>query len=517
MQRKIRTRISIGLLALLIMIGSNALAVSQTIKWTANETIGLALGNVILLASMAFLYGLCRLYPRLQNLPDDRIKRHYKISFWLLGGLMFIVPFFFMIDPNTSLHRWDFFMIFQTTSHLAGRPFGTVYDTPMSYFLRYPNNQFLGIVINGIFAPFAHHAWLKTVMMTGLSSLLTALGLLSTSRLVKLLKNERMATFFNVAALGFLPFYFYGAQLYTDTLTLPFVAASSLFFVKAYQAKARKQQLGWSLLACALVVLGYLFKPTVAIVLLAALVFLVINRKWKKCLALLLIFLALFGIGRQVNQAVIATQPGFHAAAQYRYNFPMMHWIMMSWDPQNSTGGFNLKLRQYTQSIPGKTAKNQAVSRRFWQNLQQMGPSGILRQIGRKLAYTWALPDLNSTFYTYAHVNPLLNRFFDYLPMGPDKGSGNFVGWFMLKVSQMLYWLPIVLLLWKEILVQLVHPKRWGHLESFPMITVFGLSMFLILWEANTRYLYSFAPLILVIALGGFGKIFDRKMKRENE
>ena len=77
---------------------------------------------------------------------------------------------------------------------------------------------------------------------------------------------------------GFLPFYVYGAQLYSDTITLPFVSFGLLFFIYAIKSDKLNRQILWYFLATLLTVLGYEFKPTVLIVLIAALVFLGLNK-----------------------------------------------------------------------------------------------------------------------------------------------------------------------------------------------------------------------------------------------
>ncbi|MFC4651702.1 glycosyltransferase family 39 protein [Lactococcus nasutitermitis] len=498
MKKKITRKTQIYLLvAAIIWLITNGIAIYFTPILDETHWIGLILGNIVFLVTLAYLTGVFQLNQHLPKMSELRIKRYYRYSFWILAFGMFLIPFFFMIHLPDSLHLWDYFTIFNSTTQLHGQPFGT-YNTHMSYYLRYPNNQFFGIVFNQLFAGVASNIFFKNLLVTGTSSLLTSLGLLAMSQTVKNLSGVSLALLFNVAAFGFLPFYFYGAQLYTDTVTLPFIALAVLFFVKSWQAKSAKYQLIWASVASCVTVVGYIFKPTVAIVFIAALVFLIINKKWRKTLVVLALFLAFWGVGHSFTQATIASQSGFSQKAQIKYNFPMMHWIMMSWSPKSKDGGFNLSLREYTQSISGKTAKNKADTQLFLSNIEQMGVGGIIHQIGRKLAYTWTFSDLNSSFYTYRHANPLVYHYFDYLP---NKKTGNITGWLMLKAAEMLFWLPLVLLLWKQIFTQLFSPNKWSNPWSFLMIIILGLSLFLILWEANSRYLYSFAPILIAIAI----------------
>lgn len=121
-------------------------------------------------------------------------------------------------------------------------------------------------------------------------------------------------------ALGFLTFYVYGAQLYSDTITLPFVSFGLLFFIYAIKSDKLNRQILWYFLATLLTVLGYEFKPTVLIVLIAALVFLGLNKKWKQLLLLIPMFALLFVGGHFMVKATIATEPAFSQEANERHN-----------------------------------------------------------------------------------------------------------------------------------------------------------------------------------------------------
>ncbi len=525
------------MIGLFILI--NGIAVSITKSWNSDHIIALVLGNLLLVAAYFYFIGIFRLSKKLfapKNemeiidesvskiesksflLTDLSVKKYYQISFWAVALVTFILPFLFMIHVPDSKHAWDYFVIFNSTTELHGQSFGLLPETAsrLGYFLRYPNNQFLGILFNQIFSPFAENVLLKMWVVTAVSALLTSLGVLAGTLSVKALSGKRHAILYNVCALGFLPFYVYGAQLYSDTITLPFVSFGLLFFIYAIKSDKLNRQILWYFLATLLTVLGYEFKPTVLIVLIAALVFLGLNKKWKQLLLLIPMFALLFVGGHFMVKATIATEPAFSQEANERHNLPMMHWIAMSWAPSNKTGGFNKKIRQYSESFPTYEAKKEADKQLFIDNIKKMGPAGIVRQIGRKLSYTWLYGDLNSTFYTYYHENKFINRYFDYLSgtsLTSLDGPGNITGWFMLKAVQTLYWIGLVVLLWRQIWRILSRKKNWSNPWFVPALAFVGLSFFLILWETNSRYLYQFAP--VMIALASLGLI-DNQFKNPN-
>ena len=525
----------------LLMVGLfiliNKMAISLTKTWDSVHIISLLLGNILLIATYFYFIGILKLSKKLfvsknvltdkavskiKLLTDSSVKKYYQISFWGLALVTFILPFLFMIHVPDSKHAWDYFVIFDSTTELHGRSFGLLPDTVsrLGYFLRYSNNQFLGILFNKIFAPFAWNIHLKLWMVTALSALLTSLGVLALSLVVKALSGKRQALLYNVCAFGFLPFYVYGAQLYSDTIILPFIAFGLLFFIYAFKSQRLKEQVIWYFLASLSIVLGYTFKPTVLIIFVAIFIFLMINKKGKQLLLLIPLFAILFVGGHFMVKATIASEPAFSQQANERRNLPLMHWIAMSWAPTNKTGGFNQKIREYSESFPTYAAKQKADEKLFIDNVKKMGLSGIVRQIGRKLAYTWFWGDLNSAFYTYHHENKFINKYFDYFSgttLTAPKGPGNITGWFMLKAIQTLYWIALVFLMWRQIWRILRRKKNWASPWLVLALAVCGLSFFLIIWEANSRYLYQFAPIMIALAsLGLVDNYFKKKKVKES-
>ncbi len=516
-----------------IFILINGIALVITPKWHPDHVVALLLGNLLLIGALfyfVYVYKLaCRLkqpIPALENaaksdlavnqpfgLTEMQVQVGYRKTFVLLLVLSFVLPFFFMIHVPDSPHAWDYFVIFNSTTALQGHSFENLPMTPdrLGYFLRYPNNQFLGILFNKLFAPFAGNIQLKMWIVTAVSALLTTVGTLAGSLVVKSLSGKRPAMLYNVMAMGFIPFYLYGAQLYSDTVTLPFVSLSLLFFCYALKAVTQTQWYLWLAVGTLFAVVGFQFKPTVLIVLLAVLGYLLLNKKWSSLLVLFCFLVVGFVGTHQLVKTTVANEPAFSKAANDRYNLPMSHWLAMSWSPENKTGGFNKKIRLYSESFPNYAAKDKADKALLRDNFKTMGFGGVVRQIGRKLSYMWPFGDLNAAFYTYRHENPLVKRYFDYIDRG-TKPQGNITGWFMLKAVQTIYWVFLVILLWREIWWLLSKKKNWANLWFIPALAFFGLSVFLILWETNSRYLYHFAPLMIALAAQNLTRLLDNKL-----
>jgi hypothetical protein len=496
-----------------IWLGMNIYVISQTPRWSEKYITAFILGNLCLFASAAYIVFIYKVAVKIFSKPDrfgeNQIQKFYQKTLWILGLAALIIPFFFIVSVPYSAHNWDFFEIFVNTSYLHGRGFSNLpmTENQLLYFLRYPNNQLFGIVSNVLFAPFGTTA--KIWVETGLSAVLTSISVVSGSLIVKNIASEKIALLYNIGAFGFVPFYLYGAEFYTDTASLPFGMIGFLFIIYALKAEKWQKQGIWWILASLVISIGYAIKPTVFILMIAVVAFLVWNRKWRQLFIMLPVAAVLFIGVHEGVKAVISSDPAFSQEANNRYNLPLEHWVAMSFAPENEYGGFDPKVLAYSESFPNVAAKKKADIKLFLSNLKKQGVPGVVLQLGRKIDYTWFNGDLSDFFYTYHHQNPLVFRYFDWTAFAPNEG--NVTGWLLIKAAQTLYWLALVPLMWYEIFVALF--KKKGSFWFVPALSMVGLTAFLLIWEANSRYLYNFAPLMIMLAVMGLIDFLKRRKK----
>ncbi|MCL2858818.1 MAG: glycosyltransferase family 39 protein, partial [Streptococcaceae bacterium] len=502
----------------LIFLGFNAYVISQTPQWTEKYITSYILGNLIFLITagyMVLIYRLIRKINHSEKYDDAKIKKYYGWSLAILCVALLLVPFFFMVHVPDSAHDWDYFVVFRNAVTLQGNSFSHLPMTynELDYFLRYPNNQFFGIIVNALLSPFRNDQ-ARVLVLTTLSAVLTTLSVLSGSLIVKKIASLKTALLFNLIAFGFVPFYIYGAEFYTDTASIPFVMLGLLFMIYAVKSETRTKSILWWVLASITVFTGFAIKPTVVFPMIALFVFLIINKKWRKVVLFLPISAILF-FGVQTGvKAIIAQDPAFTAQANKRYNLPMMHWITMSMSPINQYGGFNPQILEYSLSFSDKASKAEADKALLIKNLKEMGPLGIGKQLWRKISYTWVNGDMSDFFYTYRHSNPFVFRYFDWTAF--NSNEGNITGWLLVKGAQILYWMAIAPLMFWQLGKHVFRPKNWKSDWFIPALSMFGLTVFLLIWEANSRYLYNFSPIILMLASKGLMDITSKKTKENN-
>lgn len=517
-QHQKKTKIIWLAVFIVLLIAVNVFIIAMTRHWAGKNIASLIMGNVLMVISASYLCFIFWSARRLAGLDDEKIGRFYKVSLLILGAALFLLPFFFVIWVPDSAHNWDFFQLYRNITTLQGESFSHLPFTQgygdlsgLSYYLTYANQQFYAIILNRVFGPMTP-ALPPIWVMTGVGAILTAASVLGMSFIVKTISEKKYALLFNVAAFGFFPFYIFGAQLYTDTASLPFVVFGLLFIILAIKSDFLIMQIVYWLLGLLTIFVGYVIKPTVAIVLVAVLIYLLMRRRWKMLVIAIPLIAMTFLATNQMAKSVIQSEPAFSQTGNARYNLPLLHWVTMSFAPDNKTGGYNHAVLEYSMSYPDKASKTAADKRLLIENLKKEGFPGIVRQLGRKIAYTWFNGDLNDFFYTYRHANPFVNTFFDYTTWEPNPHVGNITGWLFTRTSQMLYWIFLVPLMWYEIGLSLWKKRKT---EWFIVgLAVVGLTGFLLLWEANSRYLYNFSPLMIALATMGLVDFLGRKKKK---
>ena len=497
----------------LVLIIENTLGILKTSDWQLKNTIALILGNLLIFITAAYLIFLFKTAKNLNQLSSDKVAKYYKWSLIILSLALLIVPFFFIVHVPHSKHDWDFFVIYRDTNLLQGQTFDhlPMTENERLYFLRYPNNQFFGIVYNFVFAALSK-IMPKIIALTAVAAIFTSVSLIAGSLLVKKIADKKMGLLFNLVAFGFLPLYVYGAEFYTDTASLPFVIGGLLFIVYAIKAEKMSRQILWWTFASLVIFIGYYIKPTVAFSLIAAMLFLLLNRKWKKLMLAVPITLLLFVGVHEGVKTIIASDPAFTAKANDRYNLPLIHWVTMSFAPGNKSGGFDPNVLAYSEGFTSKAAKQTADLQLLEVNLKQQGVTGFLVQLGRKISYTWFNGDLRDFFYTYRHANPLVSRYFDWV--STKNPEDNATGWFLLNGAQTLYWIALVFFMWYGIFLSLF--KKWKSVWFILGLSMLALTGFLLVWEANSRYLYNFAPIFLALAtMGGINFLNGTEKKKK--
>lgn len=171
--------------------------------------------------------------------------------------------------------------------------------------------------------------------------------------------------------------------------------------------------------------------------------------------------------------------------------FPLEHWVAMGLE---GTGGYNADVYWMTASVEGKEEKK-AVDKAFIQKkLSEYGAEGMIRHLKQKIYFTWG----DGVYFAPEKLKrePLkTSRLHAWVLYD---GSEYAKVYKYCNAYQLLLLLGIAASLFRNLLEK-------GRLREVFVIqlAVFGLFLFLLVWETRSRYLVNFVPLFILLALDG--------------
>lgn len=427
-----------------------------------------------------------------------------KYSDTIIRKEKWIVPFIFLVYIILQLicmqyiavkPSWDFGQIYAnpisllSTSHLANK----------EYLAAFPNNLFLVFVIyviDGVASLFQITNFLAVGVIFNIIMIDLAIYFLYLT--VNQLYNKKMGLFVLLLCFLITPFFTYVPIFYSDTLVMLFPILALYcytLFIKGNQEWTRKNILLWVIIMIA-ILLGMQIKFTVVIMLIAILIdyfFRVQTTSWKKFLPLIV---AVFGI----------VFLGFHSLQSFlvykwdidlRDQIPYTHWIMMG---MVHDGGYSDTEYEYTRKFDTKEAKTKANVDMIKRRLRDYGPVGYLKFLNHKLAVTWN----DGTYY----APDKLRRFpisVNNIVYQTFSNRGKYYKYYH-GVANAIHIVLLLLIIGSTILT-----LYQGHADvvSVARLAVFGLTIFLLLWETRSRYLVQFLPIIIICAL----PVIDQFMK----
>lgn len=371
---------------------------------------------------------------------------------------------------------------------------GIIENPYLEYFYYYPNNLPLTIVLQFLFRAFYRLGVTDFFTLgTVFNAACVDLAYLFLFLIVRKLKDTASAFF----ALGVLalcaPIQSYISYFYTDTTTMLFPLAAVYWGLCLMESAGLKQQLRYAALLGLFVGFGTELKYSVILSFLALCVTLALNG-CRRQLALAALCVALcfgafrFGFNRFAYTHILDEDTAYDKAT------PMLAWIAMG---MGGDGSHNAEdnyavWAQETHAEKVAIAKQQLADR-----LTEKGIGGTLLFLNRKAVRSFGSGDME-------YVLSL-----SYSPMRQTLGTkileGHGTPYLVYDTFVQGYH---VLLLCCLVLGGALALRRRDATLFLPQVAAFGLLLFLLLWEAGTRYLLNYYPILLLCALPGYQAIF---------
>ena len=293
------------------------------------------------------------------------------------------------------------------------------------------------------------------------------------------------------------PFWFIAPAFYTDALSMPFPILTCWLWLAARERPRRRDRLILYVLMGLSASLGAQIKATVLIALIAILLDGILRGQWKRTAALGLIATLILLAGQAGLDRDIYRHLDRDTAEQRRT--PLLQWVMMG---LGGVGMYDPDAYAFTQSFTDREAQDLALKGEIARRIADLGPKGVVKLLTLKgnILFgdgTYGLSDcLGGTALTESRLRQWV------LPGGTYNGIYKHI------CTGVLFALYILL-----IAAGLRDAFCGGDMLSMlvPRLAVFGLLLFLLMWEARWRYFSNFIPLIFLCALPGSDAVHLRR------
>lgn len=402
-------------------------------------------------------------------------------------GIQLLVGYWFRITP-----AFDVEAIYKGA--IAWNRTGSPGDF-MVYFCRFPNNLGGLFVLGFVFriADLLHYndyngmAVIWNALMINLSFLLvyaTCRKLFGTVRGIA-------ALFFSVCCL---PLIFYTPVFYTDTLSLCFPILGYYLYLQAKSAKSKMTRTLWFVLIGIVFSLGMWIKMTVIIMLVAIIMDILLTcriRRYILPVGCALIVVAVGCAGFTAIRSRVLDQKTYQEK-----NLPYSHWIMMG---LKGVGTYSAGDYNYTYSFPTVAEKQAGIQKEIKARMEAYTPFSFLCHLSNKTTYIFGSGQYGAD--TMLDDNPPRKNWFHAYVIYTDQTNETRFKAFNSCVQG--YHLLLLSLITASSFAALKHRKSRNFRCIAPKIAVAGLILFLMIWEASSRYLVNYLPVMIVCAFSG--------------
>ena len=260
--------------------------------------------------------------------------------------------------------------------------------------------------------------------------------------------------------------------------------------------------------------IGYLFKPTVLIILIAAVILGIVNLlsgqkiEYKKAAAMLCC-VAIAAASAFSVKHILVTRKKLPAEK----SMTITHYLMMGLNSETE-GVYSSDDVKYSRNIGDKKARQEANIKIIRERLEKMGFKGLAKLFIKKNlsnyndgTFTWSR---EGTFYRIVHpsnsrVTMALRDFYCNKPE-------------TFRFLAQTIWFFILLCICFSAFLK---ASAYSGIISLVALSLFGESIFLLLFECRARYLFLYLPLFLILAAVGLAAstdfckkiIFERKIE----
>lgn len=453
----------------------------------------LAIGVLILSVLVIYI-----LYQKCSDISNKRLYIVFTVLIVAMLAIQVVMSFLLKTAPSMLDCRIinEIAMSYAKNGNMEG--INEIATFP-NYLVRYPNNNGIAILLSFYYRiVYLMLGYVPRMAPVLLNAVFINAAIILLFFTAKKMFNNFFALVTMIFAFLFIPYYTYCPYFYTDTFSLPFTILPILLFVTACESRGTVRKIIAFLFAGISCAIGYELKGSVAVIVVALIIYVVLNGKLKNFLigtgSVLMGFLAvIIAFSGLVSSLNIATEEQL-----YEIKYPMTHWIMMGLKDDGKYDSEDSVFTAHSGNYDEKKAANIKVIK---ERLSDYGFGGLMEHFDKKLEQTWN----DGTYAIANYINEPYNRntLHEFI-LNDGKHRDVFVAvcsGLHICTLAMISISAIFCLIKRNINMTLIN------------ITIFGIFLFLLLWESKPRYLYNFTPFFLMSAAYGLISIVQKLPK----
>lgn len=407
---------------------------------------------------------------------------------------------------------WDVQLIFDYSSSLAHYEDVSLYTT---YFSRYPNNLMLASIFSMIISivhklGFHQQEYFSLIIVQ--CFLNTTTGILLISALKKIFENNLLCLIgylFYIGLVGISPWI---VIPYSDSMGLIFpVLIFNIYIYKNQKSNHYSDILKWGVITL-LSYIGYKIKPQIIILFIG----IIITE----------LYTSLFNLkktkrnSKKIFKTIAGMALGFILAISFtniitnntplslnsELTFGPQHFFMMGLNP-DSHGLYNQEDVDYSSSFSSVSERNNGDLKVAFERIESMEASDLINHFIQKTLIIYNDGSFHwggeGKFYdeVLPEKNHYISFFFRNLYYNRDIKGKFYPFWF--TFAQML-WLTVLSF---SILTGFDNTDKR---KTVLMVSIIGLTLFELIFEARARYLFTYVPLYIILAVYGIKFLLDK-------
>lgn len=438
------------------------------------------------------------------------VKVNFKHKKIIVGSIFAIITVIQIICAMNFQSRpvWDFPVIQE-----FARDFNREYLWGYEYIAQYPNNLFL----YGIFKVMYKLANLIGFYNYDLIGTMFNMFCIDLAAVFTFLTVKKAFNSYNKGIFALIifttisPIFIYTCIYYTDTLSMFFAPLMIYVFLFIKNEENIKKNIAFSLLLGAITVIGMMLKMTVIIVLIAIIIRLIFSSTNAMHKIITIFSIIVIMICMLLCKSFVTKKLYERYDINKEEQIPYTHWVMMG---LKGNGGYNEEDFQYTKSFKTKEEKTTANIAEIQNRISNIVETKNFKFIMNKFLYVWGDGTyfcLNKVVYKFGDTKTALIHFQDSWKVKT-----------YLNLAQIRHISMLLLILISYfIFIKRKNGDNKKDVEIISKLIIMGMVTFFMIWEARSRYLVNFIPILIICEIYGIDNIINkfelRKIKMLNE